>query len=132
MNPDQKTKPELPSQEVLKEVDKLNEELKNPTPPADPCALAKQLVEIGKAVDFDTMPEHSVVFIRLNTDNPMRFDALQRGIVKSVLEPRFEKLKQRKICILFVQAGEDITVMTEEEMGQAGWEKKDKKRIITI
>lgn len=162
IDPTKKTKLEPLSKEALDEIAKLNDQITdksgewmyledtglvwkptigdlmggklsdNVKPPAAPSKLLQELVEFGKGVDFDNLPDNAVVLIKLNTDNPMRFDALQRGIVKSVLDPRFEKLKQKRICILFVQSGEDISVMTEEEMGQAGWEKKEKSRIITL
>lgn len=162
IDPTKKTEPTPPSQETLDEISKLNEQLtdKNgewvylegtglvwkPTigdlmgakvsdtvkSPEAPGKLLRELVEIGKGIDFDNLPENAVVLIKLNTDNPMRFEALQRGIVKQVLDPRFAKLKEKRICILFLQSGEDISIMTEEDMGQAGWEKKEKSRIITL
>ena len=62
----------------------------------------------------------------------MRVQMMQQVIARQVLQPRIEKLKEKKVCILFMQAEDDISVMTEEEMNQAGWEKKEKSRIITL
>jgi len=94
--------------------------------------LLASIVEWGKTYDFDNIPKNAVVIIKLNVDDPVRAQMMQRIIAKQVLEPRVETLKQNRVCILFMQDGDDISIMTEEEMGQAGWEKKEKKRIITL
>lgn len=70
--------------------------------------------------------------IKLNADDPMRIRMMQQIIARQVLEPRIEKLKEKHACILFMQPEDDISVMTEEEMNKAGWEKKEKSRIITL
>lgn len=161
INPTKKSNPNPPPQWLLDEITQLNEQLttKNgewrfipeiglvwqptgdltgslktlqPPTPDVPGKLLSELVEISKGIDFDSLAENSVVLIKLNTDNPMRFEALQRGIVKQVLDPRFETLKKKRICVLFLQAGEGIEVLTEDDMKAAGWEKKEKSRIITF
>lgn len=141
-----------PTAETLKQIDALNEGVDGgqwiyvndvgicwqpnatnatPSPPkSGPPVILSQLVEWGKQMDFDNLPYNAVVLIKLNVDDAMRVNMMQRAIAKQVLEPRFEKLKEKRTCILFMQAGDDITVMTEEEMNQAGWEKKEKSRII--
>lgn len=151
---------ETPEQQILKQLDELNSKLTDssggewvnvpnygicwhpntdpmggtagvPSPATPPPAL-EALVQWGKVIDFDNIPQNAVVMIKLNVDDPMRVNMMQRAIAKQVLEPRIEKLKEKRTCILFMQAGDDISVMTEEEMGKAGWEKKEKSRIITL
>jgi len=100
-------------------------------PTSGPPTVLAQLVDWGRQLDFDNLPHNAVVMIKLNVHDPMRVGMLQRAIAKQVLEPRIEKLKENKTCILFLEAGDDITVMTEEDMGKAGWEKKEKSRIVT-
>ena len=100
--------------------------------PSTPPSLLRDIVEWGKTYDFDNVSKNAVVLIKLNITDPMRAQMLQRVIAKQVLEPRIDKLKENRVCILFVGHDDDISVMTEEEMGQAGWEKKDKQRIITL
>lgn len=101
-----------------------------PEPSTPPVAL-DDLVKWGKTMDFDTIPKNAVVLIKLNVQDPMRVQMMQRAVATQVLQPRIEKLKQNSVCVLFMQSDDDISVMTEEEMGKAGWEKKDKKLIIT-
>jgi len=110
--------------------DRMGKPLAVPSPSTPPPAL-ESLVQWGDQVNFETVPENSVVMIKLNIQDPMRVKMMQHVIAKQVLEPRIETLKQKRVCILFMQAGDDISVMTEEDMGKAGWEKKDKSRIIT-
>ena len=100
----------------------------NTTPPS----IIESIAKWGGSIDFDNIPQNAVVLIKLNVDNPMRVQMMQQVIARQVLQPRIEKLKEKKVCILFMQAEDDISVMTEEEMNQAGWEKKEKSRIITL
>jgi len=100
----------------------------NTTPPVG----IESLVKWGNTVDFDNLPKNAVVLIKLNVQDPMRVQMMQRAIAKQVLEPRAEKLKANRVCILFMQSDDDISIMTEEDMNKAGWEKKDKKLIITL
>lgn len=102
----------------------------NKPPTLGPPTVLSQLVEWGKQFDFDNLPQNAVLLIKLSVDDPMYINMMQRAIAKQVLEPRIEKLKEKRTCILFMQSGDDISVMTEEEMNQAGWEKKEKSRII--
>lgn len=98
--------------------------------PATPPPSLMGLVEWGKQLDFDNLQKNSVILIKLNVQDPMRVHMMQKAIAKQVLEPRIEKLKNNRICVLFMQSDDDISVMSEEEMKQAGWEKKEKSRII--
>ena len=92
----------------------------------------QSLISWGNSIDIDNIPQNSVVMIKLGVNDPLRYQMMQRAIARQVLEPRIEKLKEKRVCILFMQAGDDISVMTEEEMNRAGWEKKDRNRIITL
>ena len=111
--------------------DRMGKPLAVPSPSTPPPAI-ESLVQWGNHVDFESVPENAVVMIKLNVQDPMRVQIMQRAIAKQVLEPRIETLKQKRVCILFMQAGDDISVMPEEEMNKAGWEKKDKSRILTL
>ncbi len=101
-------------------------------PPVEktPPSILEEIVKWGGSFDFDNLPMNSVVIIKLNLDNPMRVQMMQRIIAKQVLEPRIETLKANRICVLFMNSDDDISVMSEEDMSQAGWERKDKSLII--
>lgn len=100
-----------------------------PTPSTPPPAL-EELVRWGKTIDFDNIQKNGVVVIKLNTNDPFYMQAMQRAIAKQVLQPRADKLKANSVCILFMQAGDDLSVMSEEDMNRAGWEKKEKSLIV--
>jgi hypothetical protein len=100
-----------------------------PSPSTPPPSL-EEIVQWGNKLDFDNLPQNSVVLIKLAIDDPFRVQMMQKIITKQVLEPRIQKLKDKRTCILFMQSGDDISVMTEEDMGKAGWEKKEKSLII--
>lgn len=100
--------------------------------PATPPPLLGDIVKWGNTLDFDNIPQNAVVLINLDINDPFRVQMMQRIITRQVLQPRIEKLKERHVCILFIQSGDNISVMTEEEMGKAGWVKKEPSRIITL
>lgn len=101
-----------------------------PTEQAPP--LLESIVKWGQTLDFENLPKKAVVIIKLSVHDPLRVQMMQRAIAKQVLEPRAEKLKANQTCVLFMQSEDDISIMTEEDMNKAGWEKKDKKLIITL
>jgi len=89
--------------------------------PATPPPLLGEIVQWGNTIDFDNIPYNAVVLIKLDVSDPFRVQMIQKVIAKQVLEPRIEKLKEKHTCILFMQSGDDISVMTESEMNKAGW-----------
>jgi len=102
-----------------------------PTPSIPPSIMG-EIVRWGNTIDIDNISQNSVMLIKLNVDDPHRIQIMQRVIAKQVLEPRIEKLKEKRVCVLFMQEGDDISVISEEDMQKAGWEKKEKSRIITL
>ena len=98
--------------------------------PSSPPILLESLVKWGDEIDFDHITENAVVLIKLNVDEPMHLQMMQNAIVKQVLNPRLEKLKEKKVCVLFMRAGDDISIMTEDDMSRAGWTKTNKSLII--
>jgi hypothetical protein len=114
----------MPSNDVTRDYQLPTE----PTPPP----LIESLVKWGKTIDFDNLPQNAVIIIKLSVQDPLRVQMMQRAIARQVLEPRAEKLKANKACVLFMQSDDDISIMTEQDMNKAGWEKKDKKLIITL
>jgi hypothetical protein len=98
--------------------------------PSSPPILLESLVKWGNEIDFDHITENAVVLIKLNVDEPLHLQLMQNAIIKQVLNPRIEKLKEKKVCVLFMRAGDDISIMTEEDMNKAGWTKTNKSLII--
>lgn len=161
IDPNKKSAPEPPPEYLLKEIERLNKQtagkdgkwmhldsvglvwkpsgpdlmggvIRELKPPTDtPSPLLSQLVEWGQTLDIDNIPFNSVILIKLNVTDPTHATQMQQAIAQQVLFPRNEKLKEKKACILFMETGDDISIMTEKEMNQAGWEKKDKPLIIT-
>ena len=104
----------------------------NPSPKPDikPNPLVDGFVEWGKSLDVDNLPGNSVLCIKVNIDNPEYAHDFQMGIVRQVLEPRFDKLKEKHVTVLFLGSKDDISVLTEEDMAKSGWVKKESSRII--
>lgn len=97
-----------------------------------PNALVDGIVEWGKVIDLDNVPDKAVLLIKVNVDDPQYAHHFQMGVVKHVLEPRFEKLKDKKVTVLFLGSQDSIDILTEKDMEKSGWIKKDQSRIITL
>jgi len=97
-----------------------------------PNALVDGILEWGKVIDLDNVPDKAVLLIKVNVSDPQYAHHFQMGVVKHVLEPRFEKLKDKKVTVLFMGSEDSIDILTEEDMAKSGWEKKEKSRIITL
>jgi hypothetical protein len=133
-----------PTDKTLKLIDELNEKVSNdsgewiyvkevggicwhplsdlpavPSPP-NPPPLLGDIVKWGNTLNFDNIPQNAVVLVKLKIDDPFRIQMMQRIITKQVFEPRIEKLKEKHVCILFMQSDDDISIMPEEDMERAG------------
>jgi hypothetical protein len=95
-----------------------------------PNALVDGILEWGKQLDLDEIKKNAVLMVKVNSEDPQYAYKFQMGVVKHILEPRFEALKAKKITVLFISEKDDISVLTEEDMAKAGWIKKDPSRII--
>lgn len=79
---------------------------------------------------WDELKPHSLLLIKLDGSNPMRFAQLQHALVTSLLEPRMPMLKEKKISVVFMGSEDDISTLDETEMNRLGWFKKEKTLII--
>ena len=118
-------------QEEIK-IEKKNEEHKGPSEAflPKPNALVDGILEWGKLLDLNTITPNSVLMVKVNSEDPQYAYKFQMGVVKHVLEPRFEALKAKKVTVLFLSEKDDISVLTEEDMLRAGWERTKKSLII--
>jgi len=101
-----------------------------PTSDGKPNAVVNGILEWGKQLNFQDITPNTVLLVKVNVDDPEYAHAFQMGVVKHVLEPRFDLLKEKKVTVLFITDKDDLTVLSEKEMNEAGWEKKEKSLII--
>jgi len=92
--------------------------------------LVDGIIEWGNTLDIDNLPENSVLCIKINVDNTEYAHNFQMGIVRQVLEPRFDKLKEKHVTVLFLSSKDDISVLTEKDMEVSGWIRREPSRII--
>ena len=97
---------------------------------AKPNALVDGILEWGEQLTFDNLKDNSVLLVKVNAADPQYSHAFQMGVIRHVLEPRAKLLKEKKVTVLFMSDKDDLSILSEEEMNQAGWEKKEKSRII--
>jgi hypothetical protein len=104
------------------------------TPPVEvkPNPLIDGILEWGNQLSFDDLKANSVLLVKVNADDPQYSHGFQMGVIRHVLEPRAKLLKEKKVTVLFMSDKDNLSILSEEEMSQAGWEKKEKSRIITL
>jgi len=88
-------------------------------------------VSIECPLNWDSLTENSVLVIKIDSTNPMRFAQFQHALVGSLLQPRKELLKEKKISVVFMGSQDDMSVLEEKDMNRLGWYKKEKSLIIT-
>jgi hypothetical protein len=103
----------------------------SPTPPTDPPpSILSELVKWGETLNLEEANKNSVLVIKLSSINPIHAQQMQRSIINMVLAPKAEKLKDKKLTVLFMAAEDDISLLDESDMESAGWQKKEKSLII--
>jgi len=101
-----------------------------PPPKESPPSLLGDLVQWGKTLDLDNVKPNSVLIVKLSGNDSMHAQRMQQGIISMVLAPRAEKLKDKKLTVLFMASDDNIELISEEDMNEAGWQKKEKSIII--
>ena len=88
------------------------------------------IIQFGGVIDLENVPKNAVLTVKLSTADHLYANNLQMGIIERVLKPRMELLKEKKLTVLFMAADDDISLLSEEDMGRAGWVKKEPSLII--
>jgi hypothetical protein len=87
-------------------------------------------VIMSSPIVWDELKDNSVLVLKIDATNPARFAQFQHALVTSLLKPRMEILKAKKISVVFMGKDDDLSVVDEAEMGRLGWYKKEKSLII--
>ena len=88
-----------------------------------------KMVLIDTVLDLKNMEPKSVIVLRIGGDagHKMR---MHQAFVRFV-QSKGDLFKQKELTVMFLEPGDYIDVLTEEDMDKAGWVKKDKSLIIT-
>lgn len=116
-----KTKVE-PEPELAAELAEVEPKATNP--------LVDGIISWGNTLDFNNVSENSVLLIKVNVDDAEYAHHFQMGVVRHVLEPRYEMLKSKKVTVLFMSDKDDLSILKEDDMAKSGWVKKEPSRII--
>ena len=117
----------------LKSADKMgNSKEVIPVVETKPNSLVDGILEWGNQLDLDKIEPNSVLMIKVNSDDAEYAYKFQMGVIKHIVEPRFEALKAKKITVLFLSDKDDISVLTEKDMEKSGWIRREPSRIITL
>jgi len=100
----------------------------NMLPPEPPKEL--QIPAAGvTTINVDDIKSNSILVINIDVDNPIQKMAVAPAFGK-LLAPYAAKLREKGVTVMLMTLHENISLITEDEMNKAGWEKKAKSLII--
>ena len=82
------------------------------------------------AINIDELKPNTVLIVKIDPEGMQQRIAASKQIAMA-LRPLMEKMREKNISIIVMGTNEGMEVLDEERMGELGWEKKDKSRIIT-
>ena len=87
-----------------------------------------KLVLIDQVLDIKNIEPKSVIVLKIGGDagHKMR---MHRAFVRFV-ESKGNLFKEKELTFMFLEPGDSLEVLTEEDMKNAGWQKKEKSLII--
>ncbi len=86
-----------------------------------------ELIELEAIINPGDIKENSVVLFRIKEVT----EGLLRALAQ--LQLRYgEQFRKKNITMMILGTEDKVSTMNEEQMNKAGWEKKDKNRIITL
>ena len=89
------------------------------------CGCQTTSIEIDKIINIDELKDNSIIIFRVTEMNK----GLQLALF-NLVQKYGEKLDLKNCSLLVLGAEANLETLSEEEMGKAGWEKKEKSRII--
>lgn len=76
-----------------------------------------------EVLDMDTLPQNSFLVIRVDVAGPMEKMAASTDIARGL--QRYQKIfREKNVTILVMTPEENLDILTEVEMNQAGWFRK--------
>ena len=74
---------------------------------------------------LDNVPENSFLLLRLDVPGPMEKYVAANGLLKELekYKPIFE---EKKITLMLMTPKEDLSILTEKEMAQIGWIRRER------
>lgn len=90
-------------------------------------AIAEADVKFHEIIPLESLEKNTVIAFRINPNN-INFILSIPMLCKKYEAP----LKEKNISILILSPDDKIETLDEKNMNRLGWEKKDKKAIITL
>ena len=94
-------------------------------PPAELQLPADRVVTIN----VDDIKPNSILIINIDVENAIQKMAVA-PVFSKLLAPYATKLRDKCVTVMLMTIHENINLISEEEMANAGWEKKAKSLII--
>ena len=95
---------------------------------AQEIADDNKLLQLDAVINFNDTTEKSVIVLKLGGDRGHKM-RMHQAFVRFI-QSRGELFKQKQFTVLFLESGDSLEVLSEEDMNKAGWHKKEKSLII--
>lgn len=100
----------------------------NMLPPEPPKELQLPADRVT-TINVDDIKPNSILVINIDVGSPIEKMAVA-PVFSKLLAPYAAKLREKGVTVMLMTLHENINLITEEEMANAGWEKKAKSLII--
>jgi hypothetical protein len=101
----------------------------NMLPPSAPPSELQLPADKVTTINIDDIKPNSILVINIDVDNPIQKMAVA-PVFSKLLAPYATKLREKGVTVMLMTLHENINLISEEEMANAGWEKKAKSLII--
>lgn len=108
--------PQKPKELVLMERDEAEKE-------AD-----QKILQLDQIYNFDNLAPNSVIVLKIGGDAGHKF-RMHQAFVRYI-QSKGDLFKEKHFTVLFLEPGDSLDVLSEEDMEKAGWQKKEKSLII--
>lgn len=101
----------------------------DPLPPTQPPSELQLPADRVVTINMDDIKPNSILVINIDVENPIQKMAVA-PVFSKLLAPYASKLREKGVTVMLMTLHENINLISEEEMNNAGWEKKAKSLII--
>lgn len=100
-----------------------------PEVPQTPPSTLELPAENISTINVDEIKPNTILVINVQVDSPVQKMAVA-PVFSKLLAPYAAKLREKGVTVMLMSLHENINLISEEEMNNAGWFKKEKSLII--
>jgi len=87
-----------------------------------------KITQIDNVIDFANVAKHSVIVLKIGGDTGHKM-RMHQAFVR-FCQSKQDLFKEKQLTILFLEPGDSLEILTEQDMEKAGWVKKEQSLIV--